>query len=117
MRTFGLDPDEDGHLVRPRCGVVSAKPALYDRLSGRDNLVYSAELYGMTGDVDARIGARRPTRFGIADALEAAVGRLLDRHEDPPRAGPLGPARPGAAAVRRADLGPRPRVVATPCSS
>ena len=26
------DPDHDGHLVRPRCGVVSAKPALYDRL-------------------------------------------------------------------------------------
>ena len=73
VRTFGLDPDEDGHLVRPRCGVVSAKPALYDRLSGRDNLAYSAALYGVTGDVDARIDAAAE-RFGIADALEALVG-------------------------------------------
>jgi ABC-type multidrug transport system ATPase subunit len=33
VRTFGLDPDRDGEQVRRRCGVVSAKPALYDRLS------------------------------------------------------------------------------------
>jgi ABC-2 type transport system ATP-binding protein len=73
VRTFGLDPDEDGHLVRPRCGVVSAKPALYDRLSGRDNLSYAAALYGVGGDVDARIDAAAG-RFGIADALDSLVG-------------------------------------------
>ena len=73
VRTFGLDPDQDGHLVRPRCGVVSAKPALYDRLSGRDNLAYAAELYGLGVDVDARID-EVSGRFGIADALEAMVG-------------------------------------------
>ena len=32
--TFGLDPSTDGEDVRRRCGVVSAKPALYDRLVG-----------------------------------------------------------------------------------
>jgi ABC-type multidrug transport system ATPase subunit len=73
VRTFGLDPDRDGHLVRPRCGVVSAKPALYDRLSGRDNLAYSAELYGMRGDLRSAIG-EAAERFGIADALDQPVG-------------------------------------------
>jgi ABC-type sugar transport system ATPase subunit len=47
VRVFGLDPEVDGEEVRRRCGVVSAKPALYDRLSGYDNLAYSAELYGL----------------------------------------------------------------------
>src|SRR3954449_10289543 len=47
VRVFGLDPSVDGEEVRRRCGVVSAKPSLYDRLSGWDNLPYSAELYGL----------------------------------------------------------------------
>ena len=37
VRTFGLDPARNGEVVRRRCGVVAAKPALYDRLTGRDN--------------------------------------------------------------------------------
>lgn len=73
VRTFGLDPDLDGHLVRPRCGVVSAKPALYDRLSGYDNLAYAAQLYGMRGDLATPI-RDAAERFGISDALEKLVG-------------------------------------------
>ncbi|UDY36155.1 ABC transporter ATP-binding protein [Dermatobacter hominis] len=73
VRTFGLDPDDDGHLVRPRCGVVSAKPALYDRLTGRDNLAYSAELYGV-GDAAADRIEDAAARFGISDALDQMVG-------------------------------------------
>ncbi|MCU1462818.1 MAG: daunorubicin resistance ATP-binding protein DrrA [Acidimicrobiales bacterium] len=71
VRAFGLDPAVDGAAVRRRCGVVSAKPALYDRLTGRDNLRYSADLYG--------IGAAAPVddaaaRFGIDHALDLKVG-------------------------------------------
>ncbi len=73
VRTFGLDPDRQGHLVRPRCGVVSAKPALYDRLSGLDNLVYSAELYGVEGELAPKV-RDAAGRFGIAEALDQAVG-------------------------------------------
>ena len=55
--------------MRPHCGVVSAKPALYDRLSGRDNLDYSAELYGVKTDKERRI-RDAAGRFGIDAALD-----------------------------------------------
>ena len=72
---FGLDPAVDGDEVRARCGVVSAKPALYDRLSGLDNLRYSAELYGVGrgAPVDDRI-REAAARFGIEGALDDQVG-------------------------------------------
>jgi ABC-2 type transport system ATP-binding protein len=75
VRTFGLDPAHHGESVRGRCGVVSAKPALYDRLSGRSNLAYAAELYGLgRGDgIDKRI-SDAAARFGIDHALDNRVG-------------------------------------------
>ncbi len=75
VRVFGLDPSVDGDEVRARCGVVSAKPALYDRLSGLDNLRYSAELYGVGrgAPVDDRI-REAAARFGIEGALDDQVG-------------------------------------------
>jgi ABC-2 type transport system ATP-binding protein len=71
VTVFGIDPDVDGEAVRHRCGVVSAKPALYDRLSGRDNLRYAADLWRM--GANARID-ESAARFGIDDALELRVG-------------------------------------------
>ncbi len=75
VRVFGLDPEVDGETVRRRCGVVSAKPALYDRLSGKANLGYSAELYGLGRgpEVDERIH-EAASRFGIEEALDTQVG-------------------------------------------
>ena len=75
VRVFGLDPAVDGEEVRRRCGVVSAKPALYDRLSGWDNLAYSAELYGLgRGDVAGDRIREAAARFGIEHALDQQVG-------------------------------------------
>ncbi len=75
VRVFGLDPTVDGEDVRRRCGVVSAKPALYDRLSGQDNLSYAAELYGLgRGDVARDRIMAAAERFGIVGALGAQVG-------------------------------------------
>jgi len=71
VEVFGIDPDTDGESVRRRCGVVSAKPALYDRLSGRDNLRYAADLWGVADDSSIRASA---VRFGIDDALDLRVG-------------------------------------------
>jgi ABC-2 type transport system ATP-binding protein len=73
VRTFGLDPARYGEEVRRRCGVVSAKPALYDRLSGWENLGYSAELYGLGRRATAQI-RQAAGRFGILDALDQKVG-------------------------------------------
>lgn len=72
VRTFGLDPAEHGGDIRSRCGVVSAKPALYDRLPGIDNLTFAANLYNVANPVEAsRIAA---ARFGIEHALDQYVG-------------------------------------------
>ncbi len=71
-RVFGLDPSGlDGEHVRRRCGVVAAKPALYDRLTGRDNLRYAAELFGLGRDAPIDIAA---ARFGIDHSLDLRVG-------------------------------------------
>lgn len=74
VSVFGADPRDEGDRVRPRCGVVSAKPALYDRLSGYDNLLYSARLYGVERrGLDERIRSSA-ARFGIDAALDQQVG-------------------------------------------
>ncbi len=71
-RVFGLDPaGRDGERVRQRCGVVAAKPALYDRLTGRDNLRYAAQLFGMGRNPPVEDAA---DRFGIHQALDLRVG-------------------------------------------
>ena len=75
VRVFGCDPDVDGEAVRRRCGVVSAKPSLYDRLSGFDNLAYAAELYGLGRGT--RVASRireAAARFGIDHALDQQAG-------------------------------------------
>jgi ABC-2 type transport system ATP-binding protein len=76
VRTLGLDPadDDQGTEVRRRCGVVPARPALYDRLSGTDNLTYAADLFQVDPRlVDQRV-AEAAARFGISDALDQKVG-------------------------------------------
>jgi ABC-2 type transport system ATP-binding protein len=72
VSVFGLDPGDEGEDVRRRCGVVSAKPALYDRLNGWDNLAYAAELYGLR-DYEGRL-REAADRFGIEGALQSLVG-------------------------------------------
>jgi ABC-2 type transport system ATP-binding protein len=76
VRTLGIDPGSEasGSEVRRRCGVVPARPALYDRLTGTDNLRYAADLFGVDPSIaDQRI-EHAASRFGILDALEQKVG-------------------------------------------
>src|SRR5204862_2534018 len=75
VQVFGQDPNVDGEAVRRRCGVVSAKPSLYDRLSGFDNLAYSAELYGLgRGAATRDVIHAAAARFGIDHALDQQAG-------------------------------------------
>jgi ABC-2 type transport system ATP-binding protein len=70
-RVFGLDPGgPDGEDVRRRCGVVAAKPALYDRLTGRDNLRFAAEIFGLGPNAPIE---RAAARFGIDRSLDLRV--------------------------------------------
>jgi len=70
-RVFGLDPGgADGEDVRRRCGVVAAKPALYDRLTGRDNLRFAAEIFGLGRNAPIEKAA---ARFGIDRSLDLRV--------------------------------------------
>lgn len=73
VQVFGVNPLEHGEDVRSRCGVVSANPALYDRLSGWHNLDYAADLYEVKVDKEAKIRAAA-ARFGIEHALDLPVG-------------------------------------------
>ena len=66
----GLDPRVDGQKVRRLCGVVPPKPALYDRLSGWDNLRFAADVYGAP---HSRI-KEAAARFGIDQALGQDAG-------------------------------------------
>jgi ABC-2 type transport system ATP-binding protein len=71
VRVHGLDPRKDGDEVRRNIGVVSAKPALYDRLSGWDNLRYAAEIWNLGPNAPIEAAAKR---FGIGGALDNRVG-------------------------------------------
>lgn len=73
VHTFGLDPVEHGAEIRQRCGVVSAKPALYDRLDGWDNLMFAAKLYNVPGNKKDAI-REAASRFAIEHALDQQVG-------------------------------------------
>ncbi len=77
ISVLGLEPTDEiqGEEVRRRCGVVSAKPSLYDRLNGWDNLCYAAELFGLGRGPQAeqRI-AESADQFGIRHALDQRVG-------------------------------------------
>jgi ABC-2 type transport system ATP-binding protein len=72
LRIFGVDPVTDGESVRRRCGVVPARPALYDRLSGYENLRYAALLWDVADVEGASHTAAE--RFAIVDALAQRVG-------------------------------------------
>jgi ABC-2 type transport system ATP-binding protein len=44
VRVFGLDPTTDGEKVRRQTGVLTETPAMYERLSARDNLTFFGTL-------------------------------------------------------------------------
>ncbi|MDJ0953185.1 MAG: ABC transporter ATP-binding protein [Acidimicrobiia bacterium] len=70
IRVLGLDPRSSGDEVRARTAVVPPKPALYDQLTGWENLAFTADIFGAPHDT-IRPAAER---FGIDHALQLNVG-------------------------------------------
>ncbi len=55
-RVFGLDPVTDGASIRRRTGVLTETPALYERLSARENLAFFATLQNLPQpELDRRV--------------------------------------------------------------
>jgi ABC-2 type transport system ATP-binding protein len=75
VRTFDMNPSgSEGEKVRHRIGIVSAKPALYDRATGRENLEYATKLYGMPKSLAKTAVQEASEIFRINDALDKKVG-------------------------------------------
>lgn len=71
ISVLGLDPKVDAGKIRKLSGIVPPKPAFYDRLTGRDNLNFAAELWELGPDAPIEQSAQR---FGISGSLDSAVG-------------------------------------------
>jgi ABC-2 type transport system ATP-binding protein len=70
IRVLGKDPTTDGDEVRARTAVVPPKPALYDQLTGWENLRLTADIF----DADHAAILPAAERFGIDHALDLDVG-------------------------------------------
>lgn len=75
VRLSGVDVRRDT-AARASVGIISHHSMLYAPLTVRENLVFTAKLYGLA-DVDAAVGASLE-RLGISDRANAAV-RTLSR--------------------------------------
>src|SRR5579859_7100069 len=73
-RVLGFDPTTQGSEVRRRTGVLTESPALYERMSARENLRFFGTLYGVPAEklpvrTDAMLEA-----FGLAERADDRVG-------------------------------------------
>ena len=68
---LGLDPRVDAGEIRQKSGVVPPKPAFYERLTGRANLEFAAQLWELGSDAPIDESAQR---FGISESLDSEVG-------------------------------------------
>ena len=109
-RVLGIDPAADGDEVRRRTGVLTENAGLDDRLTARENLVFTARIRGMnTTDAGDR---RRPTmleRFGMVDRADDQVQGFSTGQRKRVALGTGAAARSRRAVPRRADVGPRSR--------
>jgi len=69
----GADPREDPLSVRRRVGYATGGMGLYDRLTGREHLVFFGRFYGLSGGRLAERIAELDRAFGLGEALERQV--------------------------------------------
>ncbi len=73
VRVHGLDPLTDGPAVRRATGVVSATPAVDDRLTAWQNLRFVAEVFGVDRAVASERSADLLERFGLRERADERV--------------------------------------------
>jgi len=64
-RVLGLDPVTEGHALRYRTGVMSEQSGLDERLTARENVVFSARMRGMSQAAAVAEANELLERFGI----------------------------------------------------
>jgi len=67
VRVFGLDPTTDGQRVRQQTGVLTETPALYERLTARQNLEFFGTLAGISEQTLGQKVADILSFFGLTD--------------------------------------------------
>ena len=74
LRVLGSEPLVDGPALRRRTGVLTETPSMDERLSGRDNLLIFADIYGVPRDeVPGRVEDLLTT-FELASRADDRVG-------------------------------------------
>lgn len=73
-RVLGLDPIADGQRVRQQTGVLTETPALYERLTARQNLAFFATLAGVPANEVAGRVDQILERFELLDRAGERVG-------------------------------------------
>jgi ABC-2 type transport system ATP-binding protein len=73
-RVLGFDPVTQGGEVRRRTGVLTESPALYERMTARENLIFFGTMYGMPEEklsiqADAMLAA-----FDLSERADDKVG-------------------------------------------
>ena len=73
-RVLGLDPARQGSELRRRTGVLTESPALYERMTARENLRFFGTMYGMPPEKLAARADAMLEAFGLAERADAKVG-------------------------------------------
>lgn len=75
---FGMDPVIEGAQVRQRIGVMLARPPVDRRMTGRENLEYTARLYG----IDRRKAHDRLEELVVSFHLDDRLDDLVDHYSE-----------------------------------
>jgi ABC-2 type transport system ATP-binding protein len=71
---LGMDPQRSGPKIRARTGVLTEQPSLDERLTARENLRFSAELFGVAAAAASSRIDDLLERFGLSERAADRVG-------------------------------------------
>ena len=75
IRVMDMDPSRDGEKIRQMTGVLTENPALYERLTARQNLQFFGQMHDMKTDVLKHRIAEMLSFFELNERSEEPVGQ------------------------------------------